>query len=88
MGDQIGISIEGKLGYVPIQEFNRINSNQLGKLAQADIFASFLRINILYMIARAGSGHIGSSFSSADIISWIYLHENSIDQNLFFSLDF
>ncbi|MDA9204515.1 transketolase [Gammaproteobacteria bacterium] len=85
MGDQIGISIEGKLGYVPIQEFNRINSNQLGKLAQADIFASFLRINILYMIARAGSGHIGSSFSSADIISWIYLHENSIDQNLFFS---
>jgi transketolase len=33
------------------------------------------RINALYMIARAGSGHIGSSFSAADIVSWLFLEE-------------
>ena len=27
------------------------------------------------MIARAGSGHIGSSFSSLDIMSWLLLYE-------------
>jgi transketolase len=27
------------------------------------------------MIARAGSGHIGSSFSSLDIVSWLFLNE-------------
>ena len=27
------------------------------------------------MIARAGSGHIGSSFSSLDIVTWLHLHE-------------
>nr|WP_280924878.1 MULTISPECIES: transketolase C-terminal domain-containing protein [unclassified Ciceribacter] len=33
------------------------------------------RLNALYMIARAGSGHIGSSFSSMDIFSWLLLEE-------------
>ena len=27
------------------------------------------------MIARAGSGHIGTSFSSLDIVTWLHLHE-------------
>ncbi|MBP3128254.1 transketolase [Thalassospira sp. ER-Se-21-Dark] len=36
------------------------------------------RLNTLYMIARAGSGHIGSSFSSLDIISWLYLNEMTL----------
>nr|WP_222025554.1 transketolase C-terminal domain-containing protein [Rhizobium laguerreae] len=33
------------------------------------------RLNALYMIARAGSGHIGSSFSSLDVVSWLLLEE-------------
>src|SRR5207248_1035420 len=33
------------------------------------------RVNALYMIAAAGSGHIGSSFSAMDIVSWLYLNE-------------
>jgi len=36
------------------------------------------------MIARAGSGHIGSSFSSLDIISWLLLEELDED-DIFFS---
>src|SRR5215204_5295487 len=27
------------------------------------------------MIANAGSGHIGSSFSCMDVVSWLYLNE-------------
>ncbi|MGO8264165.1 transketolase, partial [Rhizobium ruizarguesonis] len=30
-------------------------------------------LNALYMIGRAGSGNIGSSFSSLDIVSWLLL---------------
>lgn len=31
-----------------------------------------LRLNILYMIQNAGSGHIGTSFSSIDLVNYIY----------------
>lgn len=40
---------------------------------RTELFAQMARFNTLYMIARAGSGHIGSSFSSLDIVSWLYL---------------
>ena len=91
MGDQIGVAVGGNLYYVPSSEFKRILSADLDTLSKANIFSSFCRINTLYMIACAGSGHIGSSFSSLDIMSWIYLNEipnkkNSLqNNNLFFS---
>jgi transketolase len=44
-------------------------------MLSAALFATLCRINTLYMIARAGSGHIGSSFSSLDIVAWLHLHE-------------
>ncbi len=43
--------------------------------ARAAAFAAVCRINALYMIARAGSGHIGTSFSSMDIVAWLLLEE-------------
>ena len=39
------------------------------------MFADLCRINALYMITRAGSGHIGTSFSCLDIVSWLFLNE-------------
>src|SRR5581483_10226196 len=33
------------------------------------------RLNTLYMIMQAGSGHIGSSFSSTDLITWLWTEE-------------
>jgi len=39
-------------------------------------------------VARAGSGHLGSSFSSLDIVSWLYLNELGRGENradLYFS---
>ena len=41
---------------------------------KAELFAQMARFNALYMIARAGSGHLGSSFSSLDIVTWLYLN--------------
>src|SRR5215471_6639930 len=38
-------------------------------------FDRIRRLNALYMIATAGSGHIGSSFSSMDIFAHLQLHE-------------
>jgi hypothetical protein len=36
------------------------------------LFACLARINALYMIARAGSGHIGSSFSCSGFgMGWV-----------------
>ena len=39
----------------------------------AEAFAALARINTLYMIAGAWSGHIGTSFSSIEIMSWVVL---------------
>ncbi|HAT2139343.1 transketolase C-terminal domain-containing protein [Legionella pneumophila] len=48
------------------------------------ILADCNRLNILYAIARAGSGHLGTCFSSIDIMTWLYERELSAS-DLFFS---
>jgi transketolase len=60
---------------VPQSEFKRINALNITPEARTALFATYCRINTLYMIKRAGSGHIGSSFSSLDIVSWLFLNE-------------
>ena len=72
------------LHYVPPKEFERLRRLPLKPMDRAALFATCCRINALYMIAQAGSGHIGSSFSSLDIISWLYLNELQPD-DLYFS---
>ena len=66
MGDEIGAAVGGTLQDVPPAEFRRIRELPLSKVDLTTLFATLCRINALYMIARAGSGHIGSSFSSLD----------------------
>jgi transketolase len=86
MGDLIGVALSGTLYYVPEEEFSRILSLPIDNIKKARLFASLCRINTLYMIARAGSGHIGSSFSSMEIMSWLQLNEVSTGHgNVFFS---
>ena len=60
---------------VPASEFRRLLDAKLPARATAEAFAALARINILYMIARAWSGHIGTSFSSLEIMSWLFLNE-------------
>ena len=71
MGDQVGEAVSGTLYYVPYLEFERIRALPCSTIEKTSIFVAFCRINTLYMIARAGSGHIGSSFSSLDIMSLV-----------------
>ncbi|HEY1592833.1 MAG TPA: transketolase C-terminal domain-containing protein, partial [Solirubrobacteraceae bacterium] len=40
---------------------------------RAAAFADACRLNVLYMVERVGSGHLGTTFSSLDIVSWLHL---------------
>ena len=63
------------LRHLPKAEFDRVLALAGDRHELAALFADMCRINALYMIMRAGSGHIGTSFSSLDIVSWLHLHE-------------
>jgi transketolase len=68
-----GESLE--LQYVPVSEFRRLLRSGADAVPRARAFAALARINTLYMIAGAWSGHIGTSFSSLEIMSWLFLNE-------------
>jgi transketolase len=72
------------LQYVPQEEFARVRALDVAPAAKAAAFADMCRINTLYMITRAGSGHIGTSFSCLDLVSWLYLYELK-PEDVFFS---
>lgn len=85
MGELIGTVVESTLYYIPKEEFDRVRSlNNATPAQRTQLFADMCRLNTLYMIARTGSGHIGSSFSSLDIVSWLYLNGLARD-DLYFS---
>jgi transketolase len=72
------------LQYVPQSEFSRVRALDVDPVRKTAIFADLCRLNALYMITRAGSGHIGTSFSCLDVMSWLYLNELTAD-DVFFS---
>ena len=60
------------LEFIAAEEFARVwGASGVSAADRAEIFADMARVNTLYSIMRAGSGHIGSSFSSLDIVAWI-----------------
>ena len=63
----------GELSYVPLATITRVlRANDGDPIGRAELLADLCRLNALYMIMAAGSGHIGSSFSSLDLISWLW----------------
>src|SRR6188508_3141450 len=68
-----------------------VGDDSLSFVPRAELLADLCRINTLFMIMQAGSGHIGSSFSSTDIITWLWteaLHDpngESEDADVYFS---
>jgi transketolase len=84
-----GESLE--LQFVPVAEFARVRAAAGTPAARARAFAALARINALSMIAGAWSGHIGTSFSSLEMMSWLFLNElRDLDQgpeqcDIFFS---
>jgi transketolase len=83
MGEQITYSlseaIEESTTGIPLcyyskEAFNVVLESQDSIIQKTKIFAQLARLNALYMVAKAGSGHLGSSFSSLDIVTWLYLN--------------
>jgi transketolase len=63
-----------RLSYLPISAFTTLLKGSFSAIEKTALFAQMARFNALYMVSRAGSGHLGSSFSSLDIVSWLYLN--------------
>ncbi len=78
---------------IPHSEFQRIQNAKIDIYEETAILADMCRVNTLAAVKRAGSGHLGSSFSAMDIVTWLYTHELNIqkvglaspDRDIYFS---
>ena len=57
---------------IPAEEFARVRAADLDKFDKLPLLAAMCRANALAAVKRAGSGHLGSSFSAMDIVVWLY----------------
>ena len=60
---------------VPLSEFQRVRGSAIDKFDKLSLIADMCRLNALSAVKRAGSGHLGSSFSAMDIVVWLYYEE-------------
>ncbi|GJQ57668.1 MAG: 1-deoxy-D-xylulose-5-phosphate synthase [Candidatus Scalindua sp. AMX11] len=69
-----------KIGFVPYNEFTRIRDANIEEFDKLRIVSAFCRLNTLSAVKKAGSGHLGSSFSALDIVVFLYFNEmNTLD---------
>ena len=74
-------------------EFQRVLSANIDKYSRLELLSDMCCANTLATVKRAGSGHLGSSFSSLDIVTYLYHHEMNIaelgvdhpDRDIYFS---
>lgn len=58
---------------IPAKEFDLVRHHQgIDKYEKLAIIADMCRLNTLAAVKKAGSGHLGSSFSAMDIVVWLY----------------
>lgn len=68
---------------IPVSEFQRINKASIDKNARLSLLADMCRANTIASVKRAGSGHLGSSFSAMDIVTMLYYQEmNTVDAGI------
>ena len=78
---------------IPVQAFQRVREAAIDKCDKLALIADMCRANALASVKRAGSGHLGSSFSSLDIVTMLYYAEmNTVelgikhpDRDIYFS---
>jgi len=74
-------------------EFTRVRGAGAPDAERLALLADMCRFNTLSAVKRAGSGHLGSSFSAMDIVVWLYFREmntlavgfRSPDRDVYFS---
>lgn len=65
---------------IPFEEFKRVRNAPMDKYERLALIADMNRANTLAEVKRAGSGHLGSSFSAMDIVTWLYYETmNTLD---------
>jgi transketolase len=78
---------------IPEPEFGRVRGTGVPDAERLALLADMCRFNALSAVKRAGSGHLGSSFSAMDIVVWLYFREmntltrgvRSPDRDVYFS---
>ena len=81
------------LSFVPKSELDRIRAADLAADDLLGILADACRLNALVAVKRAGSGHLGSTFSAMDIVAFLLFEElntagvgwESPDRDVYFS---
>ncbi|GMU97156.1 transketolase C-terminal domain-containing protein [Ignavibacterium album] len=74
-------------------EFDKVRNHNGNWAARMKLFADMCRYNTLVAVKKAGSGHLGSSLSAMDIVTYLYLNElnvlevglDSPDRDIYFS---
>jgi transketolase len=82
-----------EIRFIPEKEFRRIRTANIDRYAKLHLLADMCRANAIATVKRAGSGHLGSSFSSLDIVATLYFAEMNIaelgiahpDRDIYFS---
>lgn len=78
---------------IPEEEFRRIQGANIDPFDRLAILADMNRVNTLASVKKAGSGHLGSSFSAMDIVTFLYYAEMNVtalgvdhpDRDIYFS---
>lgn len=78
---------------IPPRVFHRVHETCKDELTKIALLSDMCRANTLAIVKRAGSGHLGTSFSSMDLVAWLYYKElntlevglDSPDRDIYFS---
>lgn len=81
------------LQFIAKTEFDRVRQGDLSRFDFLGLVAKMSRLNTLVEVKRAGSGHLGTSFSAMDIVTYLYYHHlnikdlgpDSADRDIYFS---
>ncbi len=64
-----------QISYASLSEIGRLRAAQCPTEERLGMLADVFRLNTLFMIAKCGSGHIGTSFSCMDILTLLWEDE-------------
>jgi transketolase len=64
-----------QLSLIPKGEFDRVRAAEADRDAILTLLADMCRLNVLVAVKRAGSGHLGSSFSALDLVVHLLFEE-------------
>ncbi len=71
------------ISFIPFEELQRIKNADINPLDKLELISNVCRVNTLSAIKLAGSGHLGSSLSSIDIVTYLYFYEmNTVETGI------